>query len=438
MDVIIKILQFFLCLTLLVGIHEFGHFIAARIFKIRVEKFYIFFDIGYSLFHFRHKDTEFGVGWLPLGGYCKIAGMVDESLDKEQLSHAPKDYEFRSKPAWQRFIVLAGGVTMNVIAAYCIYTGIAYGYGSSYIDNTKNVYGVECTPTARALGFMDGDRILSLDGKQVTRLEDVQMSIILSERDVNIDVQRAEEQLTIVISKDNIKAIRTSEQIDNLFSYRQPFVVNEVQSSEAKKAGLQSGDVIVAVEGVREFNSMRYRELLRPYASERVCLTVVRDGVEREIFTTLSSDAMIGVSMKFMLPLQQKQYTFVESIAVGFKRTNEVIADYWKQLKLLVKPQNGLYKQLGGFISIGNIFPSSWDWLSFWQISAFISIVLAIMNVIPIPGLDGGHIMFTLWEMITGRKVSDRVLLVAQYIGLILILMLFIFANGNDVHRLLK
>lgn len=427
-----------MCLTLLVGVHEFGHFIAARLFKIRVDKFYIFFDIGHSIFSFRHRDTEFGLGWLPLGGYCKIAGMVDESLDRNQLSQEPKPYEFRSKPAWQRFIVLAAGVAMNVVAAYIIYTGIAFGYGSSYVDNLENPYGVECTDTARSLGFETGDKILRVDGKPVLRLEDVAMSIILSEENVSVDVLREGREKTIVVLVDNINAIRSSKHVDPLFSYRQPFVVDQVNSNEAKEAGLRSGDVILGVEGIREFNSMRYRELLSRYASERVCLIVERDGEEHEIFTTLSSDAMIGVSMKFMLPVHHNNYSFLESIAVGFSRTNEVMADYWKQLKLLVKPENGLYKQVGGFLSIGSIFPSTWDWYSFWQISAFISIVLAIMNVIPIPGLDGGHIVFTLWEMITGRKVSDRVLLIAQYIGLILILMLFIYANGNDVHRFLK
>ena len=427
-----------MCLTLLVGVHEFGHFIAARLFKIRVDKFYIFFDIGHSIFSFRHRDTEFGLGWLPLGGYCKIVGMVDESLDRNQLSQEPKPYEFRSKPAWQRFIVLAAGVAMNVVAAYIIYTGIAFGYGSSYVDNLENPYGVECTDMARSLGFETGDKILRVDGKPVLRLEDVAVSIILSEDDVSVDVLREGREKTIVVLVDNINAIRSSEHVDPLFSYRQPFVVDQVNSNEAKEAGLRSGDVILGVEGIREFNSMRYRELLSRYASERVCLIVERDGEEHEIFTTLSSDAMIGVSMKFMLPVHHKNYSFLESIAVGFSRTNEVMADYWKQLKLLVKPENGLYKQVGGFLSIGSIFPSTWDWYSFWQISAFISIVLAIMNVIPIPGLDGGHIVFTLWEMITGRKVSDRVLLIAQYIGLILILMLFIYANGNDVHRFLK
>lgn len=437
MEILIKTVYLFLSLSLLVAIHELGHFIAARIFKIRVEKFYIFFDPWFSLFKFKRGDTEYGIGWVPLGGYVKIAGMVDESMDKEQMALPPKPDEFRSKPAWQRFFVLIAGVTMNVLLAFAIYCGISYKYGTNYIANDDMLWGYNFNEAGHSLGFRDGDRIATIDGEKIDNIASILPKLILAEGDVQAVVVRDGSRLNLTLPYDRLNALRSGDNkaYEGLYVPRIPFIIDSVCTPAAVAAGLRHGDRIIGIDGQREEDFLKYDSLLRLHASGEAVLAVERGNAVTNISVPVGADGKIGVNRLNPYHLRTQHYTLLQSIPQGARLTGRVIDNYWQQLKLIVKPDTGLYKQVGGFIAIANIFPGEWDWQQFWYMTAFLSIILAVMNIIPIPGLDGGHTLFTLWEMITRRKPSDRFLEVAQYIGLVLILALVIFANGNDIFR---
>ena len=439
MEILIKVLQFFMSLTLLVAVHEFGHFIVARLFKIRVDKFYIFFDWGFSLFKFKRGDTEYGLGWLPLGGYCKIAGMVDESMDKEQLAAAPQPWEFRAKPAWQRFFVLIAGVTMNLLLAFIIYCGISYAWGSSYISNRDMIYGYEFSEDGKRLGFCDGDIIVKMNGEEVDNINSILSNVILADEESrSVEVIRHGTPLTFEMNYDVLNQLRGENRFEKLYTPLIPFVVDSIAAEGARSAGLQRNDRIVAInaEPVPYFN--HYPTRLKEHAGKEVMLDVVRGADTLTLTVPVNAEGRIGVINANFFRMRTENYTFWGSIPAGARLTGKSIANYWNQLKLIVKPDTGLYKNVGGFIAIGNIFPGKWDWHQFWSMTAFLSIILAIMNIIPIPGLDGGHTLFTLWEMITRRKPSDKFLEVAQYVGLAIILALVLFANGNDIYRLFK
>ena len=427
-------------LSLLVAIHELGHFLAARAFKIRVEKFYIFFDPWFSLFKFRRGDTEYGIGWVPLGGYVKIAGMIDESMDTGQMKLPPKPDEFRSKPAWQRFCVLVAGVTMNVVLAFFIYCGISYAWGSSYLANEDVRWGYNFSEAAEGLGFRDGDRIATVDGEPVENAASILSAVLLADGDKHIEVLRDGELVAFTIPYESINEVRRDESaFSNFYSVRIPFIIDSVEAEAAVEAGLQSGDRIVGIDGEREEDFTKYEALLAERASGLAQLTVERDGQLLELAVPVNDEGRIGVTVVANpFPARTRRYTLLESIPAGARLTGNVINNYLQQLKLIFKPDTGLYRQVGGFIAIANIFPKEWDWQQFWYMTAFLSIILAIMNIIPIPGLDGGHMLFTLYEMITRRKPSDKFIEVAQYIGLALILALVVFANGNDIYKLFK
>ena len=440
MEVLIKIVQVLMSLSLLVAIHEFGHYIVARIFKIRVEKFYIFFDWGFALWKKKWGETEYGLGWLPLGGYCKIAGMVDESMDKEQLASAPQPWEFRAKPAWQRFLVLIAGVTMNVILAFFIYCGVSYTYGDKFIANEDMIYGYEFSQSAEQLGFRDGDRIVAIGGEKIEKANSILSKIILAEKDCVVDVVRDDAPYCFVIDNEVLNIMRKDDTFEKevLYEPRIPFVVDSVASQGALAAGLQKGDRIVGLgdECLLYFN--HYPARFEKLAGKSADIKVMRG--EEILALTIPVDTLgkIGVAVENFIKPRIQEYGFFESIAVGAKKTVKQLKGYWDQLCLIVKPNTGLYKHVGGFISIGSIFPSEWNWEQFWSMTAFLSIILAVMNIIPIPGLDGGHLLFTFWEMLTGIKVSDRVLEIAQYIGMALLLALLLFANGNDIYKLFR
>ena len=435
MDLVIKILQFFLCFTILVGIHELGHFIMARIFHIRVEKFYIFFDPWFSLFKFRHKDTEYGLGWLPLGGYVKIAGMIDESMDKEQMKQAPKPDEFRAKPAWQRFLVMIAGVVMNVLLAIVIYCGICYTWGDTYLANEDARWGYNFNEAGHKLGFHDGDRILTIDGQPVEKIQDIVTALLITEGDRQVRVLRDGVETDISLPLDDLIAMRQEKGYEGFLTLRYPFIVDSM-TSQAAIAALRPGDEIRAVDELRNAEFPEYQKHIASKAGDSVHLEVLRGDNTLQIALPVSDEGVIGVisSNQIYTPRTQK-YTFWESIPAGIHRTGEMLSSYWEQLKLIVQPKTKMYEELGGFIAIGSIFPSEWNWQDFWIKTAFLSIILAVMNIIPIPGLDGGHAIFTFWEMVTRRKVSDKVLEAAQYVGLIIILMLLLYANGNDIYR---
>lgn len=435
MDLVIKILQFFLCFTILVGIHELGHFFMARIFHIRVEKFYIFFDPWFSLFKFRHKDTEYGLGWLPLGGYVKIAGMIDESMDKEQMKQAPKPDEFRAKPAWQRFLVMIAGVVMNVLLAIIIYCGICYTWGDTYLANEDARWGYDFNEAGHELGFRDGDRILTIDGQPVEKIQDIVTALLITEGDRQVRVLRDGAETDLTLPLDDLIAMRQKKGYEGFLTLRYPFIVDSMTSQTAV-AALRPGDEIRAVDELRNAEFPEYQKYIASKAGDSVHLEVLRGENTLQIALPVSDEGLIGVVSRsgIYTPRTQK-YTFWESIPAGIHRTGEMLSSYWEQLKLIVQPKTKMYEELGGFIAIGSIFPSEWNWQDFWIKTAFLSIILAVMNIIPIPGLDGGHAIFTFWEMITRRKVSEKVLEMAQYVGMFILLMLLLYANGNDIYR---
>ena len=435
METFIKIVQFFLSLSFLVAIHEFGHFLVARLFKIRVEKFYIFFDPWFSLFKFKRGDTEYGLGWVPFGGYVKIAGMIDESMDTEQMKQPAKPDEFRSKPAWQRFLVLIAGVVMNIILAFVIYCGISLAWGSSYLANDDVKWGYEFNEAAHAMGFEDGDKIIAIDGQPIDNANEILNALVISDSEKRIDVERngAVEEFTIPFEM--LLDMRNNEQYADLYAPRMPMCVGEVVSDTAKEAGLLDGDVITAVNGEESYSVQAIYEMIQQHKGENVELRVERPDSTFTLTAPVNDEGKVGFTVAPSLPLRVQKYGFFESIPAGARLTGKVVENYWQQLKMIVKPKTEMYKNLGGFIAIGNIFPAEWDWRQFWYLTGFFSIILAIMNILPIPGLDGGHALFTMWEMITGRKPSDRFLEIAQYIGLAIILFLLLYANGNDIYR---
>ena len=437
MEIIIKVLQFFMSLSLLVAIHEFGHYIAARIFKIRVEKFYIFFDPWFSLFKWKRGETEYGVGWLPLGGYVKIAGMIDESMDLEQMQAPVQPWEFRAKPAWQRFIVMIAGVTMNVLLAIVIYSGIRYVSGESYMANDDVKWGYVFNDTAKAMGFQDGDKIVSIDGEKIDDVNEIRAQLLLTKEARKIVVNRAGEQVEFTIPFESLLEMRRNRQYEDLYSFRVPFIVDSLASASAQAAGLQVGDEVVACNGEAVDVPMMTDLLQNRYKGDTVTLSVLRAGAISELRVPVNAEGKIGVVLKGdMFQPRTKTFTFLQAIPAGAKMAGETIADYWQQLKLIFQPKTKMYEELGGFIAIGNIFPSEWNWLRFWTMTAFLSVMLAVLNILPIPGLDGGHALFTLWEMLTGRKASDKFLEIMQYIGFALLLALVIYSNGNDIYRL--
>ena len=440
MEVLIKIVQVLMSLSLLVAIHEFGHYIVARIFKIRVEKFYIFFDPWFSLFKWKRGETEYGIGWVPLGGYVKIAGMIDESMDLEQMKAPVQPYEFRAKPAWQRLMVMLAGVTMNVLLAMMIYTGVRYVYGESYLRNEDAKWGYTFSEAGERLGFRDGDKILSVDGEELDGVNDLRTKLLLTEGGRKVEVDRGGERKVIDISFDDLLQMRRNRDYETLYELRFPFIVDSVASESALSAGLLAGDEVVAFNGVEGVDAVQIvTELLPQIEGDSVALKVNRAGSIVELSVPLNDEGKMGVLFRGdLIQPHTRQYSFFEAIPAGIKMAGQTIANYWEQLKLIFTPKTKMYEELGGFIAIGNIFPSEFDWLHFWTMTAFLSIMLAVLNVMPIPGLDGGHALFTLWEMITGRKPSEKFLEIMQYIGLMILLALLIFANGNDIYRLFK
>ena len=437
MEILIKVLQFFMSLSLLVAIHEFGHFIMARVFKIRVEKFYIFFDPWFSLFKWKRGDTEYGVGWLPLGGYVKIAGMIDESMDLEQMQAPVQPYEFRAKPAWQRFMVMIAGVVMNILMAMMIYTGIRYAYGESYMANEDVKWGYVFNESAERMGFRDGDKFVSVDGEAIDDINEVRSKLLLTKEDRHVVVDRDGEQVAFTIPFEQLLEMRRNREYEDLYLLRMPFFIDSLASPSAIESGLKVGDQVVALNGEKAIGAQEITELLQQHKSDTVALTVMRGGVANELNVPINAEGKIGVMFKGdLFQPRTRTFTFFEAIPAGVGLAFDTVAEYWQQLKLIFQPKTKMYEELGGFIAIGNIFPSEWDWLRFWTMTAFLSVILAVMNILPIPGLDGGHALFTLWEMITGRKPSDKFLEVMQYVGFAILFALLIYANGNDIYRL--
>ncbi len=439
MDIVIKITQFILSFSLLVLIHEFGHFFFARLCGIRVEKFYLFFNPWFSLFKFNWRGTEFGIGWVPFGGYCKIAGMIDESMDTESMAQPPKPDEFRSKPAWQRLLVMVGGVLMNVVLAVVVYIGISCAWGRSYIPNAELTQGSVFNELAHQIGFRDGDRVVSVDGVQFEEYDDIFKSIVMDVPE-RVEVLRGGEPVTIAID-DKYRPLLSQTKPDEFMFPRTAFVVGKVIKGEgAAKAGLKEGDRLVAFNGEPMAWFDEYLKAFGANPRTSVTLTVERnvDGAatRMDVPVSVNSEGKIGVAPSQVdIPVRSHDYTLLQAIPAGVVLTGKKIAEYWKQLGMIFHPKTEAYKSLGGVIAIGSIFPDHWSWFAFWNITAFLSIVLAVMNLIPLPALDGGHVSFLLYEVISGRKPSDKFLEYAQTVGMFIILALLLFANGNDIYR---
>ncbi len=442
MVILIKVLQLLLSLSILVIIHEFGHFAAAKIFKTKVEKFYLFFNPWFSIFKFNFKGTEYGMGWVPLGGYVKIAGMIDESMDKEQMKKPPQPWEFRSKPAWQRLIIMLGGVTMNVVLAIVIYIGLLSYFGEEYLPTQQvNKYGVVTDSLSRSMGFQNGDKILSIGGKEVENFQKIPIEIVLNEAQT-ATVLRDGKKVTIHFPDGSLSKL-IKQKSSSFLSPRIPFIAGKfARNSVAEKAGLHVGDTILGINRkyLRYFNT--FREAVQSHKNQDITLIAKRGNDTLILPVHLGSDGLIGVypqaNLNEFFKLNQKKYTIIQAIPAGFVRTWAGIGNYLKQLKLIFSPKVQAYKNVGGFIAIGNIFPAVWHWESFWRLTAFLSIMLAILNVLPIPALDGGHVLFLLYEIIARRKPSDKFLENAQIVGMVILFTLLILANGNDILKLFK
>lgn len=436
MDILIKVLQVVACFSLLVLIHEFGHFLFAKIFKTRVEKFYLFFNPWFSVFKFRIGETEYGVGWVPFGGYCKIAGMVDESMDTDNLKSEPKPWEYRSKPAWQRLLIIVGGVLMNIVLAIGIYIGITYAWGDSYIKTKDVTTGFTFSPVAQEIGFRNGDKVISVGGEYVDNYAQIPALILLDDAR-EVEVERDGQPVTVTIDPKYIKAMLKDKEFIGL---RYPFVIGQViPDGAAAKAGLQAGDSLVAVGGVPMQWYDQFTGSFAQHKGDTVPVTFVRGGEEMTAAVALNEAGQMGayVPMVNIYPVSTRQYSFWQAIPVGAGRAFTSIGSYLKQLKLIASPETEAYKSVGGIIAMGNIFPGHWDWLSFWQITALISIMLAVLNILPIPMLDGGHMVFILYEMVTGRAPSDKFMERAQVVGMVIVFGIIILANGNDILKLI-
>jgi regulator of sigma E protease len=438
MDIVIKIVQLLLSLSILVIFHEFGHFIAAKIFKTRVEKFYLFFNPWFSLFKIKFKDTEYGMGWLPLGGYVKISGMIDESMDKEAMKLPPQPWEFRSKPAWQRLIIMIGGVTVNVILAFAIYIGILAMWGEQYLPTSEvNKYGIVADSLATEMGFRNGDKILAVNGEYVKEFNKVPVVLILEEAK-SVQVERNGQQTDIIIPDGALgKLVKNRD--PEFLSPRFPFEIEGFASiSPARDAGIQVNDRIIAINGEPTNYFDEFSNAVKDHKGETVDAKVVRGTDTLDFQVQVNPEGKVGISTNpaKYFNFEEKNYSFLEAIPAGFVKTYRGIGDYLKQLKLLFSPEVKAYESVGGFITIGSIFPATWDWPAFWRLTAFLSIMLAILNLLPIPALDGGHVMFLIYEIVSGRKPSDKFMEYAQIAGMVILFGLLIFANGNDILRL--
>jgi regulator of sigma E protease len=461
MDILIKALQLLLSLAILVTVHEFGHFIPARLFKTKVEKFYLFFNPWFSILRFRKvngvkkyawftkkspeswddgsEKTEWGIGWVPLGGYVKIAGMIDESMDKEQMKQPAKPYEFRSKKAWQRLIIMIGGVVVNLCVGIILYISIVFVWGGSEINTSKLNYGMSVHPYLEKYGLKSGDIITKIDGKTIKTIDDLNKGVLLRDK-TKITFTREGKEITKALPE-NIDQQLFQKGAMVPFGLRVKIgkVKEVLEKSEAKAAGLKINDQVIGVNGDAIVYFDELQKGLFTNAGKKVDLLILRGADTMEIHPKVSAEGIIGFSSNNLftsdtLALVKKNYGLLESIVVGTDYGFNLLKDYVTQFKFVFTKKGAT--SVGGFASIGNMFPPMWDWRIFWMNTAFISIALAFMNILPIPALDGGHVVFLLYEIITGKEAPQKILEYAQYVGIFLLLSLMIYANGNDLIRI--
>ena len=438
----VKAGQFILSFSILIILHEMGHFLPAKWFKCRVEKFYLFFNPWFSLFKRKKGETEYGLGWIPLGGYVKISGMVDESMDKEQMKQPAQPWEFRSKPAWQRLIIMLGGVTVNVILALVIFIFITWVWGEKYVPVSNLKYGVYADSLGKKIGVKDGDKIIAVAGKPIEKVGTLGQEIIMNEAQ-SITIDRSGEKIELQIPEGFIKQLNAN-RLGGFTYVRVPMIVDSVlKKAEIKKGNIHKGDRLISFAGKPIEYSTDLLNNEDRYNDTVVTLGFLRnntDTVTADVYFNKKGDSRILYkSIGDLLGTKQITYSFIESIPAGIKRCWETLSKYIRNLKqLFTSSEVRVRDSLGSVLSIGGIFPGEWDWQSFWTLTAVFSIILAFMNVLPIPALDGGHALFTLTEMITGRKPSDKFMEYAQMVGMILLLGLMAYAMGLDIWRLFK
>ena len=435
MDFAIKTVQLLLSLSFLIIIHECGHFFFARLFNTRVEKFYLFFDPWFSLFKMKKGDTEYGIGWLPLGGYVKISGMIDESMDKEQLSKPAEPWEFRAKPAWQRLLIMVGGVFVNLIGALLIFWMILFTWGESYIPAKEAKYGLQFHPVMHEIGLQDGDQVLSMDQKPIESISEIAKNIFLEDVKV-MQVKRGDSIINIDIPNDFSKVLLAKE-VKMVATYQIPTVVDSVLAgSNAEKGGLMKGDSIVSIDNLSIPYFHQFTSEAKKHSNLTIQLGVYRGGQLDTLSVLVSEAGTLGFATKGpdrFLKIETREYGFFEALPAGISMGVDLLTNYIKQFKLVFSKEG--VKQLGGFGAIGNLFPKAWDWTIFWYNTAFLSLMLAFTNILPIPALDGGHVLFLLYEMVSGRKPGDKFMEYAQITGMIILFSLLIYANGNDIFK---
>ena len=431
MEILIKAAQLLLSLSILVILHELGHFIPAKLFKTRVEKFYLFFDPWFSLVKKKIGGTEYGIGWLPLGGYVKISGMIDESMDTNQMSKEPEPWEFRAKPAWQRLIIMLGGVTVNVILAFFIYVFAFMAWGDQYLPTQNTTYGIYCDSLGLVAGFENGDKIISVGGKKMERFNEVVPEIILNDVKT-VRVKREGESVDVSLSEE-VKLAMLSKK--NLFELGLPFIIEGFSDNSAIEAvGAKKGDQIISINNQDMGFAQDVFKYVPTLKGDSASIVVDRGG-ELVTLDVYLAEGVMGAQLKSprdLFVFEKAEHTFLSAVPASLSKTKNTLNNYLKQFKLIKKSPDSV----GGFITIGNIFPAVWDWQRFWELTAFLSIMLAVLNVLPIPALDGGHVVFLLYEVFTGRKPHEKVLEYAQITGMILLFALLIYANGNDIIRL--
>jgi regulator of sigma E protease len=438
----IKTGQFILSFSILVVLHELGHFIPARLFKARVEKFYLFFNPGFSLWKKKIGETEYGIGWIPFGGYVKISGMIDESLDKDQLNKAPESWELRSKPAYQRLIVMLGGVIVNVILAIVIFIGISWYWGEEYLPAKNVVYGVHTSDLSKSVGVQEGDIILSLDNKELKNFEQLESKLVL-ENPKTLEVKRGDSVVSLTLPANLSSSLAKIKKTVSFVTPRFPVIVDSIGKSAVTMDGTQfeKGDTLLMINNQSVQYRYEFETLKKKLADSIVVISALRGTDTVKIKALISGTGQLGIFLKLpydIFTTVHTSYSFMEAIPVGTNRCFTTLDNYVQGIKQIFTGKVNANESLGSLISIGNTFPSEWDWYKFWTLTAVFSIVLAFMNVLPIPALDGGHALFILFEMITGRKPSDKFMEYAQIVGMVIMFGLMFYALGLDVWRLFK
>ncbi len=432
-----KVLQFILSFSILVTLHELGHFVTARIFKCRVEKFYLFFNPWFSLWKKQIGETEYGLGWVPFGGYVKISGMIDESMDKEQLKQPPQPYEFRAKPAWQRLIIMTGGVIVNVILAIVLFICIIFKWGEEYLPPQNMTWGIHADSLGRKIGLQDGDKILSLDNKTVESFNSIPKNIILDNAKT-IQIERNGQRINLPIPDHFLNELNANK-ASGFINIRFPVIVDSVDKTKAHflENSLQKGDKLIAINGISFSYFNQFDSLKKPYKNKAVMLTALRGNDTVQVKAQLSETASVGFIPKVdLFKTIKHDYTIAEAIPVGFHKCWETLGNYIAGIRQIFAGKVKASDSLGSVMSIGNAFSGDLaDWQGFWTLTAIFSIILAFMNILPIPALDGGHALFTVAEMVTGRKPSDKFMEYAQMVGMILLLTLMAYALGLDFWR---